>query len=197
MRPRRPVEKAEHALADLEAGSRPQEIEAAKAAVGAAAADMTRTQADFRRATSLFQRKTISAEEYDAARAAYDMAVERHRQAVEQLKLVEEGPRNEQIEQARSALAQAKAQYDLVKDGPRKEDIDQGRARVEQARAALKLAETQLSYATVVFAAYGRGVVEEHRAGRVRRPRHPRGHRRRPGERLAAGVHRGKPTWAG
>ena len=110
---------------------------------------MKRLEADFRRATTLFQRRTISAEEYDAARAAYDVAVERHRQAVEQLKLVKEGPRKEQIEQARSALAQAKAQYDLVKAGPRREDIDQGRARLEQAQAALRLAQTQLSYATV------------------------------------------------
>jgi HlyD family secretion protein len=142
-------QRAEHALADLEAGSRPQEIAAAKAAAAAAAADEVRTQADFTRATPLFQRKTISAEEYDATRAAHDMAAERHKQAVEQLKLVEEGPRIEQIRQARSALAQAQAQYDLVKNGPRKEDIEQGRARVEQARAALELAKTQLSYATV------------------------------------------------
>lgn len=144
------TEKAAHALADLEAGSRPQEIAAAEAAVAAAVAEVTRTQADYARATSLFQRKTISAEEYDAARAAYDVAVERRRQSAEQLKLVREGPRKEQIEQARAALAQAKAQYDLVKAGPRKEDIEQGRARVEQAQAALKLSETQLSYATVV-----------------------------------------------
>jgi HlyD family secretion protein len=144
------MEKVAHGLADLEAGSRPQEIAAAEAAVAATAADMTRTQADYTRATSLFQRKTISAEEYDAARAASNVAVERHRQAVEQFSLVREGPRKELIEQARSALAQAKAQYDLVKAGPRKEDIDQGRARAQQARAALKLAETQLSYATVV-----------------------------------------------
>ena len=33
--------------------------------------------------------------------------------------------------------------------GPRKEDIDQAAARVRQAEAALKLAQTQLSYATV------------------------------------------------
>lgn len=144
------LEKAEHALRDLEAGSRPQEIEAARAAVAAAAADMARTQADYARATSNFQRKTISAEEFDASRAASNVAAERHRQAVEQLALVVEGPRKEQIQQARAALAQAQAQYDLVKAGPRKEDIDQGRARVEQARAALELATTQLSYATVV-----------------------------------------------
>ncbi len=142
-------EKAAHGLADLEAGSRPQEIAAAEAAVAAAAADVRRLEADFRRATTLFRQRTISAEEYDAARAAYEVAVERHRQAAEQLKLVKEGPRKEQIEEARSALAQAKAQYDLVKAGPRREDIDQGRARLEQAQAALRLAQTQLSYATV------------------------------------------------
>ena len=142
-------EKAAHALADLEAGSRPQEIVSAEAAVAAAAADMERLQADYRRATALFQRKTISAEEFDAARAAYDMAVQKHRQAVEQLKLAKEGYRKEQIEQARFALAQAKAQYDLVVAGPRKEDIEQGRTRLKQAQAALDLAKVQLSYATV------------------------------------------------
>lgn len=142
-------EKASHVLADLEAGSRPQEIEAAKAAVAAAAAEMIRTQADFRRAKTLFESKTISAEEFDAARAASDVAVEKHKQAAEQLKLTEEGFRKQRIDEARSAAAQAMAQYDLVKTGPRQEDIDQGRARVEQARAALKQAEIQLGYATV------------------------------------------------
>ena len=72
------MEGAAHALADLEAGSRPQEIAAAEAAVAAAAAEMSRLQADLRRATVLFQRNTISAEEYDAARAAYDVAVQKH-----------------------------------------------------------------------------------------------------------------------
>jgi HlyD family secretion protein len=143
------LEKADHALADLAAGSRPQEKAAAAAATAAAAADLSRLQADLRRATALFQRRTISAEEYDAARSAADMAVEKHNQAVAQQKLVDEGYRKEQIEGARSAVAQAKAQYDLVMAGPRQEDIDQAAARVAQAEAALKLAETQLGYATV------------------------------------------------
>jgi HlyD family secretion protein len=143
------MDRAIHGLADLEAGSRPQEIAAAEASTAAAAADMNRAQADLRRAIALFQRKSISAEDYDAARAVADVATEKHRQAAEQLKLVKEGPRKEQIEQARSALAQAKAQYELVKAGPRQEDIDLGRARLAQAAAALQLAETQLGYATV------------------------------------------------
>jgi len=91
------LQKAAHALADLEAGSRPQEIAAAEAAVAAADADLRRLEADLRRATPLFQRKAISAEEYDADRAARDMAVEKRRQAVEQLSLTREGPRKEQL----------------------------------------------------------------------------------------------------
>ena len=46
-------------------------------------------------------------------------------------------------------MEQAQAQYRLVKEGPRKEDIDQARAKVEQAKAALQSAETKLGYATV------------------------------------------------
>jgi HlyD family secretion protein len=142
-------EKATAAFRDLESGSRPQEIVVAKAAVAAAAADMVRLQSNYQRISSLFQRKTVSQEEYDAAKAAYDVSMEKHRQAVEQLKLAEEGFRKEQIEQARATLVQAKWQYDLVKAGPREEDKQQGRARVQQAKAALEYAEIQLSYATV------------------------------------------------
>jgi len=143
------MDRAAHVLADLEAGSRPQEIAAARAAKDAAEADMTRTQADLRRAVVLFERKSISAEIYDAARAAAQVAADRHRQAVEQLKLAEEGFRPQRIEEARSALAHAKAQDALVMAGPRQETIDQARARGELAAAALRLAETQLSYAVV------------------------------------------------
>jgi HlyD family secretion protein len=142
--------KAQHAVADLEAGSRQREINAAKAAVAAAAADVDRLQADFRREASLYQRKTVTEAEYDAAKAAYRVAVEKHLQASEQLELIKEGFRKEQIKEARWAAAQAEAQYDLVKAGPRHEDIEQGEARVGQAEAALELAEVQLGYATVV-----------------------------------------------
>jgi len=136
-------------LAELEAGSRPQEITAAEAEAEAAQAELTRLEADLKRAEALFERKTIPAQEYDAACAAFNVAFQRHRAAEERLKLVREGPRNEQIEQARAAAAQAGAQYELVKAGPRREEIAQARAKMEQAKAALALAETQLSYAAV------------------------------------------------
>lgn len=144
------MEKAAYALADLQAGSRPQEIASAAAAVGMAEAEKNRAEADLRRVEKLFKSKDKSAEEYDTAKSLRQMAVEKWHQAIEQMKLVKEGPRKGQIDQAQAALAQAKAQYELAVAGPRKETIEQGRAHLEQARVALNLAETNLSYATIV-----------------------------------------------
>jgi HlyD family secretion protein len=144
------MERAARALADLEAGSRPQEIAAAEATALSTAADQRQAELDLGRAQQLFQRKAISNEEFDRSQTTYQVAVQKHLQAEAQRKLVQEGYRKQVIEQARAALAQAKAQYDLVVAGPRKEVIDQARAKVEQAVANLKLSETRLGYATIV-----------------------------------------------
>jgi HlyD family secretion protein len=144
------MEKAARAFADMEAGSRPDEIAAAEAAASSTAADEHQAALDLGRAKQLFQRKAISNEEYDRNQTALQVAVQKHLQAEAQRKLVQEGYRKQVIEQARAALAQAKAQYDLVVAGPRKETIDQAKAKVEQAAANLKLAETRLGYGTLV-----------------------------------------------
>ncbi len=77
------------------------------------------------------------------------MAKAKLREDQERLNLLLEGPRKEQVEQARAALRQAHERYNLIKKGPRQEDIDQARARLERARQALAIAETRLSYTTV------------------------------------------------
>ncbi|NJD62282.1 MAG: HlyD family efflux transporter periplasmic adaptor subunit [Deltaproteobacteria bacterium] len=117
------LQAAAAALQELAAGSRPQEIARAKAAVAAAGAEAERLSRDFSRAKTLLEREAIARQEFDRAKAAFDVAEERHKEARENLLLVEEGPRREQI--------------------------DQARARVRQAKEALELARTRLSYATV------------------------------------------------
>jgi len=144
------MQKAAAALQELETGSRPQEIRAAEAVLASAVAEKDRMEAEFGRAAKLFERNSISREEYDRVRAGLEVAGAKAREAGQQLDLVREGPRVEDIQQARQALAQARAQYDLVKAGPRQETIDQARARVAQAQAALALAQTNLGYATLV-----------------------------------------------
>jgi HlyD family secretion protein len=134
---------------ELEHGSRPQELAVAEAVVRSAEAERARLEDELARATRLRKQNANSVEDLVRAQAAFDVAVAIHRQAQERLALAKEGPRSEQIVQARAALAQAKSQYELVKIGPRIEDIDQARARLGQARASLGLARTRLDYATL------------------------------------------------
>jgi HlyD family secretion protein len=143
------VDKARAALAEFQNGSRPEEIAAADAERLAAQADMERLAKDLQRDEQLYRQHTITPEQYDAAWAASKMAFERHVQARKRYDLVKEGPRKEQIDQARAALALAESQYKLVKEGPRAETIAQGRAKVEQAKAAGLSAEVRRSYASV------------------------------------------------
>ena len=63
-----------------------------------------------------------SAEEYDRAVAAHDVASDKYRESLEQYNMVKEGPRQEEIDQAKAALAR-RAEYKLVKEGPRKEQM--------------------------------------------------------------------------
>jgi HlyD family secretion protein len=144
------AEQAKSRWQELEAGSRPQEVAAAEAAYRSATADAKRLADDFQRYSGLYQKQLVSTQQYDAAQTSSQMAQAREREAKEQLDLVKEGPRKEQIEQARAAYAQAQERYALVKKGPRREDIDQARARLEQARQSLAVAETRRGYATLV-----------------------------------------------
>jgi len=169
------LQAAESALAELVAGSRPEEIAAAKAAmdqaqafvdelvagsreqeIKAADAKLAATQAsvqllksDLDRGLRLVQSNAISQEELDRRQGIYGVALAEQAAANEDLKLIKEGPRAEKIAQARAALAQVTAKYDLVKAGPRKETIQQAKAKTEQVKAAIQLAQTNLENATL------------------------------------------------
>lgn len=139
--------QAESRLAELTAGSRPQEIQAAESALAAARADATRATTEMERYRMLRGEGVISAQAFDAAKTAADGGQARARAAEEQAKLVREGPRKEQIEQAREAARQARERAALVKSGPRRETIAQARARAQQAAQAAEVAKTRLGYA--------------------------------------------------
>jgi HlyD family secretion protein len=143
------AEQAKARLDEMLAGSRPQELAAAEASLRRAEAEAERTKLDATRYEGLYRKEIVSAQQYDAARTAYRTALERQREAEEQLKLVREGPRQEQIAQARAAFEQARERFELIRKGPRREQVDQARARYEQAKQALAVAQTRLSYATL------------------------------------------------
>lgn len=110
-------------LAALLAGSRPQEIAAAEAAVAQAEAEVERARLEFERQKSLWERRVASKQTFEAARSTHEAAAAKLQEASEQL--------------------------DLVREGPRQEEISRARARLDQARQSLAVARTRLGYATL------------------------------------------------
>ncbi|MGA2068151.1 MAG: efflux RND transporter periplasmic adaptor subunit [Thermoguttaceae bacterium] len=143
------MERAWAALEELLNGSRPEDIAASEAESKAAQADMERLGKELDRDEQLYRQHTITPEQYDQARAAYKVALEKSIQARKRYDLVKQGPRQEQIDQGRAVYAQAESQYWLVEEGPRVETIAQARAKLQQAKAARQLAAVRRSYAEV------------------------------------------------
>jgi HlyD family secretion protein len=96
------LEEARQKLAELERGSRPQEIRKAKADVAAAQADLGDAEVTFRRLQRLVSEQAASVQALDDARGNLGAMRARLKAAEEALSLVEEGPRVEEIAAARA-----------------------------------------------------------------------------------------------
>jgi len=145
---------AEAAQAKLQqhlAGSRPQEIQAAKATLEQARADTVKRKADMERAEKLYQSNFISAQEWDSTKNAYEVAAASQKKAEENYALVVEGPRQEEIAAARAQREQAQAALKLAKarriqvEVLRKELVT-AQTQVKEAAAAVEVIETQIGY---------------------------------------------------
>jgi HlyD family secretion protein len=111
------------ALADLEAGSRREEIAQGEAVLVRMKADADKLARDAERAENLFKREVIPRQELDAARAGRDASA--------------------------AAVREAEQRLRLLKAGPRPDAVRQARARVDASSAGVALAETRLSQATL------------------------------------------------
>ncbi len=135
---------AQARLSKLLAGSRPEEIRQAEAELNQAKFDLENKETQNERMKSLFERKVVPKETSDNAEAAFKIA--------------------------KATFERAKENYLLVKEGPRKEDIEDARAQVDQARASVKLNETQLSYTTLYSPISGVVLVKSGEIGEVVNP---------------------------
>jgi HlyD family secretion protein len=131
-------------LSKLLAGSRPEEIRQAEAEVNQAKFDLENKEAHYERMKPLFEKRVIPKDTLDNSESAYKMA--------------------------KAAYQRATENYNLVKEGPRTEDIEDARAQVEQARASLKLTETQLSYTILYSPISGVVLVKSGEIGEVVNP---------------------------
>jgi len=106
-------------VARLRAGSRPEEISKAAADAEAARVDANNAQVAYRRQQELVARRFVAQQQADNARATAEAAAARLKSAQEALRLVELGPRKEDINAAQATLrsseaALAVAQRDLA-----------------------------------------------------------------------------------
>jgi HlyD family secretion protein len=164
------VDAAKSRLQQLLAGSRPQEIQSAKAAVDQAQADMDKRKADMDRAKKLYQDNYISAQDWDAARTAYEMALASYQKSQENYALVVEGPRKEEIDTARAQLNQSEAALRLARTrriqvDVLKKELATAQAQVKEAASALEVIQTQIGYSNLFAPIAGVVLVKNTEAG--------------------------------
>jgi HlyD family secretion protein len=143
------VKAAEARLAALVAGSRSQEKDEARANVDRAQTEYDRSSNDWKRAQTLFKNEDISAADFDQYRSRYESADAQLKTAKEQLAMVLEGPRTEDVDAGRAQLAQAKAVLRLAEAQRidlqrRRQELVQRTADVGQRRADLSIVQTQV-----------------------------------------------------
>ena len=139
-------------LRALESGYRTQDVEKARLAVEAAAANLDLAQKEKQRYDRLFSGKAVSESAMDIATLRFETALKEHLRPQESLKQAEEGFRVEEIEAARSRLAEGQAMLKLARINLAKiealgKEVKAADAQVEAARTVLRLAEVQLKYA--------------------------------------------------
>ncbi len=108
-------ESAQAHLQELERGSRPEEIDRAKADLDRAQAELRTDEANLRRIEGLVKEGVFTAQSLDDARGRYDSARASAAALTKTYELVRQGPRREQIDNARSETARAKAAVDYAK----------------------------------------------------------------------------------
>jgi HlyD family secretion protein len=135
------------ALADLEAGSRREEIAQGEAALNRMKADADKLARDAARAEDLFKHDIIPRQEMDAARAGRDASAAAVREAEQRLK--------------------------LLKAGPRPDAVRQARARLDASSAGLSLAETRLGHAILTAPMTGLVLAKHAEPGEMLAPGSP------------------------
>lgn len=107
----------------LERGSRPEEIEAARAGLDQALADLQRQEPEEARSRDLHAQGILSTRDLETSKAAFAAS--------------------------KANVRKAEQHHLLAQKGPRHEEKTAARSRLEQAKQALALTETQLGYASI------------------------------------------------
>ena len=166
------IRSAKAKLDELLAGSRPQEIQQADAAVSDAASQVEQARLDWERAQKLFSNEDISRAQYDQYRTRNQSAQMILKQAQERAGLVKEGPRKEDIENARAQVQRAQAALRMseakrMEVKRREQDLSAREADIQRAQAQVGISESQLDDTTLVAPMDGIVLVKSSEIGEV------------------------------
>ena len=137
-------------LTQQETGNRSQEIARARLAAEAAQVTLDNARKDKARYDELFAKGVVAEKTRDAADVGFQTALKEHERAVQAYLLSKEGFRREEIDTARSRLAEGQAalrlsQSNLQKIQAAEQEVEAARAQKASANAALSVAEIQLA----------------------------------------------------
>jgi len=166
------IRAAKAHLDELLAGSRPQEIQQARAAVSDAKAQNDAAKLDWDRAQELYKNDDISKQQFDQYRMRNDSTAAALRQAEERSAIVVEGPRKEDIEAGRADVARAEAalrvsEANRLELRRREEDLKARRAELARANAQVAITDTQINDTVVVAPIDGVVLVKSAEVGEV------------------------------
>ncbi len=166
------VSQAQARLEDLLAGSRPQEIQQAEAALEDARAQQAWAASDWQRAQALYKNEDISRSQYDQAQTKFNSTAALVEQAEQRLALVREGPRKQEIAGARAQVARAQAavqtaEANRIELRRKEQELGARRSEIERARAQAGISQAQLSDTTIVTPINGVVLVKSAEPGEV------------------------------
>ena len=148
------LDAAKAQLKMIKSGARTQERAQAENAVASAEANFKNAEINLKRMRDLFSQGALSKQQMDLVQMQYDIASSQYDSARQQLSMVKEGARPEEIESAQKQVAQAQEGLNIAKSNRsqkalRQEDIKAAKAGVAQADAALAYANQQLANAYI------------------------------------------------
>jgi HlyD family secretion protein len=135
------VDAAAAALAALESGTRKQELKVSEATLAQAKAELRFADEDVKRVQSLIRKHLAAQEQLDQAKLKRDVA--------------------------KSTVSRAEQQLQLLREGPRQEEITQAHAALEGRRSALQSAERQLNYTRLISPINGTVSLRQAEAGEM------------------------------
>lgn len=128
-------------LQKIKSGARTEDRRQAEAGLNQADANLANAQSNHERMTQLFENGAISQQSLESAKTQLDIAIAQHKIAAEQLQLIDNGARIEDIQAMEAQVEQAEASLRLAQTQAEtktwEKDIELARSQLETTQAGL------------------------------------------------------------